>query len=44
MNKAGFEERFENSLLKSVGKGKTTITGRASFHRKKTACRTMQEI
>jgi putative transposase len=35
MNGAGFENWFENSLLKSVGKGKTIIMDRASFHRKK---------
>ncbi|MDR0376391.1 MAG: hypothetical protein LBH70_01200 [Spirochaetaceae bacterium] len=35
MNGTGFENWFENSLLKSVGKGKTIIVDRAGFHRKK---------
>jgi transposase len=35
MNGTGFENWCENSLLKSVGKGKTIIMDRASFHRKK---------
>jgi transposase len=35
MNGERFEERFENSLLKTVEKGKTIIMDNASFHRKK---------
>jgi transposase len=35
MNGVRFEEWFENSLLRSVEKGKTIIMDRASFHRKK---------
>jgi transposase len=35
MNGERFEEWFENSLLKTVEKGKTIIMDRASFHRKK---------
>jgi transposase-like protein/transposase len=35
MNGTGFEEWFENSLLKSVERGKTIIMDRAGFHRKK---------
>jgi hypothetical protein len=35
MNGERFEDWFENKLLKYVEKGKTIITDRASFHRKK---------
>jgi transposase len=35
MNGERFEEWFEKSLLKTVGKGKTVIMDNASFHRKK---------
>jgi putative transposase len=34
MNGKRFGEQFENSLLKTVEKGKTIIMDRASFHRK----------
>jgi putative transposase len=35
MNVEYFEERFENSLLKTVKTGKVIIMDRAGFHRKK---------
>jgi putative transposase len=35
MNGERFEEWFEESLLKTVEKGKTIIMDRAGFHRKK---------
>ncbi|MDR0558180.1 MAG: transposase [Treponema sp.] len=34
MNGVRFEEWFENSLLRTAGKGKTVIMDRARFHRK----------